>query len=193
MALIRSLPETPTLGDVLSRFPGGGDHLLRWLDDVMRSDGPLGSADREMIAAYVSGLNACAFCLGAHVAFARMFGVAPETVEALLEDVENAPVRDALKPLLIYVRELTVLPARLTEAHARAVYEAGWREEDLFDAVRVCAAFSAMSRIVEGTGVVPPAEPPPSEPLAPGAPQPTYIKCGHRIGLIDPEKEPDPR
>ncbi|MEM1316385.1 MAG: carboxymuconolactone decarboxylase family protein [Pseudomonadota bacterium] len=193
MALFPSLPATPMLSDVLSRFPSGADHLLRWVDDVMRADGPLPSADREMIAAYVSGLNACAFCHGAHVGFARIFGIPDGTIEALLEDLETAPVRDALKPLLAYVRELNALPARLTDAHAQAAYDAGWTEEDLFDAIRVCAAFNAMNRIVEGAGVVPPAEPPAADPLAPGEPQPTYIKFGHRLGLIDPEKEPDPR
>ena len=34
------------------------------------------------------------------------------------------------------------------------MFEAGWSEEALFDAISVCAVFNMMNRIVEGTGVV---------------------------------------
>jgi len=39
---------------------------------------------RELIAAYVSGLNACTYCRGTHLAVAAACGVAPEVIKALL-------------------------------------------------------------------------------------------------------------
>ena len=39
---------------------------------------------RELIAAYVSGLNACTYCHGTHLAVAAACGVAPEVIKALL-------------------------------------------------------------------------------------------------------------
>lgn len=40
----------------------------------------------------------------------------------------------------------------MVEADAAAVYDAGWDEQALFDAVSVCALFKLMNRIVEGSG-----------------------------------------
>ncbi len=43
----------------------------------------------------------------------------------------------------------------LTEADAQAVYDAGWSEAALYDAIQTCALYNLMNRIVEGTGVAP--------------------------------------
>ena len=59
-----------------------------------------------------------------------------------------------MKPLLAYVKKLTQHPSKVTDAHAQAVYDAGWSEQALHDAISVCALFNFMNRIVEGHGVV---------------------------------------
>ncbi|WP_425044243.1 carboxymuconolactone decarboxylase family protein [Primorskyibacter sp. S87] len=151
--LFPSLPDNPRLGHVFQKFPATVRPLLEFHDLALRADSALSVAERELIAAYVSGLNSCAFCHGAHVAMAQAFGVDPATIEALLTDVKTAPVDDRLKPLLAYVAKLTHAPSRMTEADAEAVYAAGWSEQALFDAVQTCAIFNMMNRIVEGTGV----------------------------------------
>ena len=110
-------------------------------------------AERELIAAYVSGLNACAFCFGAHTFIARAHGIDPEAIDALMADPATAPVDAKLRPILAYVAKLTKSPAMMTEADAEAVYDAGWSEEALFTAVKTCALFNFMNRIVEGSGV----------------------------------------
>ena len=62
-------------------------------------------------------------------------------------------IDEKLKPILKYVAKLKSLPPKLTNADAIAVYEAGWSERALFDAVQVAALFNLMNRIIEGTGV----------------------------------------
>jgi alkylhydroperoxidase family enzyme len=85
--------------------------------------------------------------------FALAYGVAPETIDALMQDLETAPVEAKLKPVLAYVRKLTLTPSRMTEADANAVYAAGWSENALFDAIQVCGVFNLANRFVEGTGI----------------------------------------
>ena len=41
----------------------------------------------------------------------------------------------------------------MTEDDANAVYNAGWSETALFDAIQVCAVFNLVNRLVEGTGI----------------------------------------
>ena len=153
MALFPSLPETPHLADVYKRFPEHVKPLLVYHDLLLRGESPLTIGERELIAAYVSGLNACQFCYGAHKLFAELFGFDPALTEQMVADLDSAPVDEKLKPLLRYAGKLKTLPPKLTKADAQAVYDAGWSERALFDAVQVAALFNYMNRIIEGTGV----------------------------------------
>jgi len=148
-----SLPEDPQLPDVFRRFPHTVPPLLDYHDRLLRDPSPLTVGEREMIAAYVSALNACDFCHGAHVIAAGVYGIEESVIEALLNDPQTAPVKDQLKPILAYVGKLTKTPGRMTPADAQRVYDAGWDEQALFDAVSVCALFNMMNRLVHGSGI----------------------------------------
>lgn len=119
----------------------------------MRGESALSEAERELIAAYVSGLNACTYCFGVHQNTARAFGVAEGLLVDLLADVDTADVDDRMRPLLSYVGKLTSDPARVSPVDAQRVLDAGWDERALHDAVSVCALFNFMNRFVSGLGV----------------------------------------
>ena len=154
MAKFPSLPECPVLGDVFKRFPEGVGPLLEYHDILLRGPSPLSIAQREMLAAYVSALNACRYCFSAHQTIAEVHGIEPGLLELMVTDPAAVGIDAALLPLLAYVRKLTETPSRVLEADAAAVYAAGWSEQALFHAVSVCALFNFMNRIVEGCGVV---------------------------------------
>ena len=153
MPVFPSIPGDRDLGAVFRRFPHAVPPLLELHDRILRDPSPLTVGERELIAAYVSGLNACAYCHGAHRVAAEAFGIDESLFDALMADPEASPVEARLKPILAYVRKLTLAPARITDADAEAVHEAGWDEQALFDAISVCALFKFMNRIVEGAGV----------------------------------------
>lgn len=153
MALFPSLPENPHLADVFKTYPETLKPLLEYHDILLRGESPLSVAERELIAAFVSGLNACGFCYGAHKNYAVAFGIDEATIEALVADIDTAPIDEKLKPLMRYVAKLKDLPPRLVDSDAAAVYEAGWSERALYDAIQVAALFNLMNRIIEGTGV----------------------------------------
>lgn len=106
-----------------------------------------------MLGAYVSSLNACQYCYGGHRAAAELFGVAPETIDGLIHDVASAPVDPKLRPIVSYVKKLTLTPTRMTQADAGAVFAAGWDEAALHSAIAVCCLFNFMNRLVEGHGI----------------------------------------
>jgi len=153
MPFLPSLPDPAHLMDLYARFPENVRPLMDYTDGLLRGEGELSVGERELIATYVSALNACTFCAGAHRAYAEVFGIDGALIDALIEDVESAPVDDRLRPVLAYVAKLNTLPSRLVERDARAVYDAGWSEAALYEAVQVCALFNMMNRIIEGTGV----------------------------------------
>lgn len=151
--LFPSLPNPPSMADVFQAFPHTIRPLCEYHDCLLRDHSPLTVGQRELIAAYVSGVNACTFCHGAHTMAARAFGVDESVFEELIDNLDGAAVDEKMKPILRYVGKLTRTPSRMTEADAKAVYDAGWSEQALFDAVSVCALFNFMNRIVEGTGI----------------------------------------
>ncbi|HCP82751.1 MAG TPA: peroxidase [Octadecabacter sp.] len=151
--LFPSLSDDATLGSVYRAFPAKLAPLAEYQNRVMRGESHLSIAERELIAAYVSGVNACAFCHGAHTVHAKAFGIAISTIEAMMDGLEAAPIDEKLKPILTYTGKLTRTPAQMTEADAKAVYEVGWSEAALFDAIQVCGLFNLMNRMLEGTGI----------------------------------------
>ena len=128
---------------------------MAFVEQVMRTESPLSIGQRELLATFVSSLNSCQFCYGAHLAFSKAFGIEDEKLASLLEDIENAAIEEELKPLLRYVKKLTLEPSKIQKKDAEDVFRAGWSELALFDAVQVCSLFNMMNRLVDGTGVKP--------------------------------------
>ena len=153
MPFLPSLPAESTLLAVLGRSPAAAAALLDYHEAVMRGDSPLSAAERELIAAYVSGLNACGYCHGVHDATAQAFGLSAGILDALLDDIDAAPIEARLKPLLRFTRKLTREPARMTQGDVDAIREVGWSEQAVLDAAAVCGLFNLMNRLVEGAGI----------------------------------------
>jgi uncharacterized peroxidase-related enzyme len=154
MARFPSLPEQPHLADVFKRFGRGVWPLCEYHDIVLRGQSDWSVAERELMAAFVSGLNACGFCHASHTMIAELHGVNAETLEGLLEDPSHSAMTPPLASVLAYLRKLTLTPSRMTDADAQAVFAQGVSEQALYDAIAVCALFNFMNRLVDGCGVV---------------------------------------
>ncbi|MBO32505.1 MAG: peroxidase [Rhodospirillaceae bacterium] len=109
--------------------------------------------EKEIIAAYCSLLNACDFCFGAHKNVCMALGVDEGLFQQLIDDIDTAPVDDKLKPLLKYVRKLTLTPSQMTEEDAKMCYRASWNEEDLTIVITVCSSWNWFNRMILGHGI----------------------------------------
>lgn len=148
MSFFPSLPADAGVRHILTLNPEAGRALVAFHTAALRNAGPLTPAHKELIAAYVSGLNACQYCYGVHSQTAQAFGLGAQALEDLLADIE-----ERLKPLLRYARKLTLEPTRMTDQDAQAVFAAGWTEAALHDAVLTVCLFNFMNRLLEGHGV----------------------------------------
>lgn len=153
MSFFKSLPEDAGVRHILALNPQAGRALIEFHTAALRNEGPLEPRYKELIAAYVSGLNACQYCFGVHAETAKAFGLEAGTLERLLADIDSADVDERLKPLLRYARKLTLEPSHMTEADAQAVFAAGWSESALHEAVLTVCLFNFMNRLLEGHGV----------------------------------------
>ncbi|MHC4995462.1 MAG: carboxymuconolactone decarboxylase family protein [Planctomycetota bacterium] len=141
---------------VFQKYPETCRPLIAFHEALLRSeDSPFTVAQRELIAAYVSGLNACRYCHGIHTMVAERFGVEPGLIKQLIADLDAAPIEENFKAVLRYVRKLTEEPSRIVPSDAEALYEAGWDDRGVYEAVMTCALFNFMNRMVDGLGVNP--------------------------------------
>lgn len=153
MPYLPSLPKGASLLDVFKAFPETSRPLLEFHEVLLRGPSPFTEAERELIAAYVSGINHCRYCRGVHTATAERLGAAEGAVEQLIDDIDSAAVSQKMKPVLHYARKLTRQPGGMTQADADAVLAAGWDETALYHTVAVTALFNFMNRLVEGLGI----------------------------------------
>jgi uncharacterized peroxidase-related enzyme len=153
MSFLPSSPGATNFRDVMQLYPARLVLMLRLIDDVMRGDSPLSVAERELIFAYGSGQNACDFCYHSHRPVAAAFGIDESLFDELMVSIDGSSVDERLKPVLRYVRKLTLTPSRMTQADADAILNAGWDEQALVDVVSICAVQNLFNRFVDGVGV----------------------------------------
>ena len=120
------LPENARPGLVLKQHPESGELIMRLTELLLRGPSSLTPAQRELIAAYTSAVNACEFCYGTHAATAEALGVDERWLTRLINDIDTADVDAKLKPILRYVRKLTRSPARIQQQDVTAIFTAGW-------------------------------------------------------------------
>src|ERR671918_253827 len=108
MPFLPSINVDDKVPHVLAKFnTGTGRPLIEYHEALLRGESPFTVGERETMAAYVSGVNACQYCHGAHTAAAKEFGVPGALISDLLKNIETAGIAPKMVPVLQYVRKLT--------------------------------------------------------------------------------------
>src|SRR5215475_12412886 len=128
-----------------------GSRAKEFTHEAMRGPSPWSAGDRELMAAYVSKVNECAFCIGAHTATAGQAYQDGPKVAAVLADLESAPVEDGLRATLRMLGKLT-REGKVGAEDMRQVLSAGVSRQQIEDALAVCAAFNTTDRLADAFG-----------------------------------------
>ncbi len=153
MSFLHSLAPDAGLLQIFQAFPELAQPLLEYHEVLLRGDSPFSAAEREFIAAYVSGLNNCNYCHAVHSQTAVALGIGANAIAEMLSNSQSEHLDPKMRPVLAFVRKLTLSPATITAADADAVFAAGWNDRALHDAVAICGLFNLMNRVVNGLGV----------------------------------------
>ncbi|MBS1912320.1 MAG: peroxidase-related enzyme [Bacteroidetes bacterium] len=146
------LPEhLPGITGPLQFRPQTGEALSHLAQTLLRGNSPLKAAERELIAAYVSGLNECAFCHRSHAAAARsLFGVERSVVDAVVRDLDSAPIGQKMKALLRIAAKVQQGGRNVAPEDIAAARMYGADDVEIHDTVLVAAAFCMYNRYVDG-------------------------------------------
>jgi uncharacterized peroxidase-related enzyme len=118
------------------------------------------SAERELVAAFVSSRNTCYFCQTSHAAAAaHLFGGDPAVVAAVCAGYRLAPISSKLKALLAIAEQVQVDGKRVTKQLVDRARAEGATDIDIHDTVLITAAFCMYNRYVDGLATWQPREP----------------------------------
>jgi uncharacterized peroxidase-related enzyme len=125
-----------------------GTPMKAFTHEAMRGPSAWSVGDRELMAAFVSKVNECEFCIAAHSAVATRAYQGETKVPAVLSNLDSAPINE---PLRVTLRML----GKLTREHVvdvndmQAVLAAGVSREQIEDALAVCFAFNVTNRLAD--------------------------------------------
>ena len=134
---------------------------LRALAEVLlRGPSTLTSAEREMIAAFVSSRNDCRFCQLSHsAAAAHHLSGHSDVVDAVVHDYERAQISEKLKSLLAIAAKVQEGGLQVTAGDVERARKEGATDVEIHDAVLIAAAFCMFNRYVDGLATFTPADP----------------------------------
>ena len=125
-----------------------GRPMARLTQRIMRGPSSWSVADRELMAAYISRLNDCTFCVKAHGAIAaRAYGDKGK-VSAALNDMETAPIAAPLRAVLRMLGKL-MREHTLEAGDMKNLLDAGVSYPQIEDALAVCFAFNTINRLAD--------------------------------------------
>ena len=71
----------------------------------------------------------------------------------MLEDYRTAPISEREKALFAFIEKMNRESSRLRKEDIEEVKAAGWSDEELYDAITVCALFNYYNKWIDATGV----------------------------------------
>lgn len=166
MAYIAVPEGVPGIRSLAMFRPETANPLYDLAQVLLRGPSPLTPAERELIAAHVSALNNCTFCMSSHAAAAReLFGNQREIVDCVIDKNPSRLISDKMKALLhiagkVQQSGILVMPEDVEEAR-----NCGAGDMDIHDTVLIAAAFSMFNRYVDGLATLTPNDPKEYEPM----------------------------
>ncbi len=156
-----TLPEgIPGIVGPLRQYPETGRHLSGLAEALLRGPSSLTTAEREVIATYVSSQNGCIFCMSSHGAAARsLLGPDAALVDQVCAGPEHAPISEKMKALLVIAGKVQQGGRRVEEADVARARTAGADDKAIHDTVLVAAAFCMYNRYVDGLATLTPSDP----------------------------------
>ncbi len=171
MAYIQTEEGVPGIRSLFKFSPETGKPLSDLAEVLLRGPSPLSSAERELIAAYVSNRNGCMFCMNSHAAAARyLFDGQKHIVDELLKDQNADSLSPKMKALLHLAGKVQGNGKTVTPDDIEMTRNAGADDTDIHDTVLIAASFSMFNRYVDGLATYTPSE------------ETAYEEMGKRMG-----------
>lgn len=152
--------DAPGIVSLFAYRPEAAKSMIELVDLMLCGPNTLTRGERELIGAYVSSLNDCEFCAGAHGAFAA--AQLPEgmaLIDQVRADLDTAEVPAKMRALLRIAGAVQRGGKHVREQDVAAARDAGATDLEIHDTVLIAAMFCLANRYVDGLATTLPDDP----------------------------------
>ncbi len=147
-------PQIPGILQCFATHPPLLEHMMGLAQSMLFVDGALDRCHKEMLSAFVSAQNQCAYCTDSHGFFFRVHGGSPEAHEAVTScNLNSEAITPPQRALLHFVHKVTDNSQAISPADIDAVRAAGWSDLQIAEAVHMTALFACFNRVVNAFGL----------------------------------------
>jgi uncharacterized peroxidase-related enzyme len=146
LGYVREFLKLPFEPDRLAFFQGYVNRLMRGADCL------LPGRERELAALVVSIENRCEACVITHAGALVAHGMPRETVDVLLANWRRAKLTKRERALAEFAAFITLTPGLAEETDLDILRAAGFREDEILEAVQIIAIFNATNRLNSALG-----------------------------------------
>ena len=137
---------------VILRTPQRYMPLVEFLEQTSRQPSEMTMAERELLASYVSGINASTFCVGIHNGVASAYGPCGMDSKAPEVPIKNDRLGEKFAPVKALVNRLLKSPEAYGQTDVDAVLAAGWSEQTVEDIIGLAASVTVYNIMSVGFG-----------------------------------------
>jgi len=160
MAHIQVPEGVPGILGPMATSPESTKALRELVEVLLRGPNTLTSAERELIATYVSSQNDCRFCQLSHgAAAAEHLGGDYDLIDRVKRNFSTAEISDKLKSLLAIAGKVQKGGKQVTSEDVARAHQQGASDKEIHDTVLIAAAFCMFNRYVDGLDTWQPTDP----------------------------------
>lgn len=145
----------PNVFLALAHRPAEFRAFFAYHDALMEKDEGLTKAERELIVVATSGLNQCQYCVVAHGAILRIRAKNPHIADQVAVNWRKADITARQRSMLAYAEKVALNAQQIDDADHRALQEAGFTADEIWDIGAITAFFGMSNRLVNAGDIRP--------------------------------------
>lgn len=144
--------DVPGILKCFATNPAFARQMVDVSSSLLFCDGALARRQKELIATYISHLNACQYCFDSHGFFLVVHGASRQTVDDIAAN-NLAQFSEAERDLLLYLGKVERESFKATTEDVQHLRELGWLEEQIAEAVLVATMMGFCNRVANAFGL----------------------------------------
>ena len=146
--------DVPGILKCFGTNPAAARSLIDMGSALLFSDGSLIRRQKEMIATYISSLNACPYCFDSHGFFLTVQGASIETVKAIAANtLDEAKISAPERELLRFAGKVNSESFKIEDGDVQRLRDHLWQDEQIAEAVHVAAMMGLCNRVANAFGL----------------------------------------
>jgi uncharacterized peroxidase-related enzyme len=146
----------PNVFLMLARRPAEFRAFFAYHDALMlREEGSLSKAEREMIVVATSAVNDCLYCVVAHGAILRIYRKDPLIADQLATNWRKAALSPRERAMIEFALKVASRSQEIEDHDVEALVTHGFSREDAWDIGSIAAFFALSNRLANFSGLIP--------------------------------------